>query len=883
MVTPGTKLGPYEVIAPLGAGGMGEVYRAKDTRLDRSVAIKVLPQHLSSAPEIRARFEREARAVSSLNHPHICTLHDVGHQDGIDYLVMELVEGETLAQRLERGPLPTEQLLKIGIEIADALDRAHRSGIVHRDLKPGNIMLTKSGAKLMDFGLARAAGLGPSPSDLTQSPTMSQPLTAEGTVIGTFQYMAPEQLEGKDADARTDIFSFGTVLYEMATGKKAFQGRSQASLITAIMSAEPPPISTVAPMAPPALERVVRACLAKDPDDRISTAHDVKLQLEWIRDAGSQAGVPAPIAVRRKNRERLAWGVAAVAVLSAMAAIVPQLVRRPMEKRVMRFTVTAPPNVTPSTDPASVAISPDGHAVAFLATDTSGTQRIWIRPLESLTAQAIEGTENATLPFWSPDSRNIGFFAEGKLKKVSAGGGAPEVLCDASDGRGGTWSKDGVIVFAPVATGPLMRVAADGGQPVEVLRPDSTRHETALRFPRFLPDGKHFMFVSLPPHQGSFDVFLGSIDSKERKRLLASEAAPVYAAPSHLILVRNGRMMAQRFDSRGLKLSGEPIAFAAAPPPGPMAGAGVVSASENDILAHSAAGLANTQLVWFDRSGKPQGTVSLPRGRYEDLAISPDGQRVVVERRSSAASADLWMVDLSRGLATRFTFESASFVGSPVWSPDGNRVAFNSNRAGAIDVYQKSVGGSAEEEPVLVSRIAFKNLNQWSPDGRYLVFEQPDPATGWDVWLLPMEGDKKPIPYLRSRFNEHGGQISPDGHWMAYFSDESGRNEVYVQSFPTPGNKYQVSTSGGGGPNWSRDGKEMIFAGADGSAMIVNVETQPAFKASTPQVLLKVRQDAVGGAGSPDLQRFIVVLPVGEAAPTSIVLDLNWTAALKKP
>jgi Tol biopolymer transport system component len=860
---------------------MGEVYRARDTRLDRVVAVKVLPSDLAATPELRARFEREARAVSSLNHPHICVLHDVGHQDGVDFLVMELLEGETLASRLARGPLSTPDLLRFGIEVADALDRAHRGGIIHRDLKPGNIMLTRSGAKLLDFGLARAASLGGGPGGLSQSPTVARALTEAGTIVGTFQYMAPEQLEGKEADPRTDVFALGAVLYEMATGRAAFEGKSQASLISAIMSLEPPPIGASAPMSPPALDQLVRGCLAKDPEERIQTAHDVRLQLQWIRDAGSAMGVPAPVAARRRGRERLAWAVASIAVAGLGAAAVPRLVQRPVERRLMRFAVTAPDNATLPLDPAFSAISPDGHRLSYVAADSSGTLHIWVRPLESLTAQRLEGTENAQRPFWSPDSRSIGFDADGKLKKVSVAGGASEVLCDAPDARGGSWSQDGTILFAPVAAGPLMRVSAEGGEPVEMLRPDSTRHETALRWPRFLPDGKHFLFISLPPHQGNYDVYLGSLGSGEPKRLFAAATAPVYAEPGYLVFVRNARLMAQRFDRRRLALMGSAVSLGEAPPLSISAGAPAASASDNGILAHPAAGFPNTELAWFDRAGKRLGTVPLPPGRYEGLSISPDGQRAIVERRSSPSATDLWMVELARGLATRFTFGS-SLVNNAVWSPDGSRIAFGGSRAGPRDIYEKPANGAGEEKALYQSSIPFKNLSQWSPDGKHLVFDQPDAATGWDVWLLPADGDRTPTPLVRSPFNETGGQFSPDGRWIAYFSDESGKQECYVQSFPGLGSKYQVSTSGGFGSQWSKDGKELFILSLDGTVQLADVQTAPSFSASTPRSLFKARQDLAGFALTPDLQRFLLTVPVGQAAPSSITLEVNWAAALKR-
>ena len=885
MLAPGTKLGPYEITGPLGAGGMGEVYRARDTRLGRDVAVKVLPSSLSSSPESRSRFEREARTVSALNHPHICTLHDIGREGDTDYLVMELVEGETLADRLTRGPLPTDVLLKTAIEIADGLDRAHRAGIVHRDLKPGNIMLTKSGAKLMDFGLARATGLAASTSGQSQSPTVSRPLTAEGTIVGTFQYMAPEQLEGKEADARSDLWALGAVLYEAVTGRKAFEGKSQASLIGSIMNSEPKSISALAPMSPPAMERLVRACLAKDPEERIQTAHDVRLQLEWIRDAGSQAGLPAPVVARRKSRERLAWGLAAamtLVVIAAAALLLPRMMRRPLPPPLIRFSVTTPEGVTMLNDVNASAISPDGSRLAFLAADSSGTARIWIRSLETLTAQPLEGTDNATLPFWSPDSRELGFFADGKLKKIALTGGSAEVLCDALDGRGGSWSRDGVILFVPVAAGSIYRVSADGGEPVEVMRPDSSRHETGLRWPQFLPDGKHYLFVSLPQRQGNHDVYLAALGSSESKHLLAAAAAPVYAEPGYLIFVRNGRIMAQRFDPRRLASSGEPQPLGEAPPPSNTNGAPAVSVSATGILAHPGIGLPNTQLVWLDRAGKPQGTIPLPAGRWGNAVVSPDAQRVIVDRQSSPTEVDLWMVELSRGVASRFTFTNAPQTGNAVWSPDGQWVAYNVDRGGPRDIYRKPANGAGEEEALLRSSALFKNLTDWSRDGRYLVFNEPDATTGWDIWLLPVEGERKPIPFLRSRFNENGGWVSPDGHWMSYSSDESGKSEVYVQSFPTPGNKYQVSTAGGFFGLWSKDGTEMLVPALDGTLQVMDVRTTPTFTLGAPHTLFKVRQDVVGMGGLPDFSRFLETVPVGAAAANSVTLELNWVSALKK-
>ncbi|HKA24407.1 MAG TPA: protein kinase, partial [Candidatus Eisenbacteria bacterium] len=676
---PHTRLGPYEILAALGAGGMGEVYRARDTRLGRDVAIKVLPMHLSSSPDFRARFEREAKTVSGLNHPNICTIHDVGREGDTDFLVMELIDGETLARRVERGPLAMADVLRIGSQIADALDRAHRAGVVHRDLKPGNVMLTKLGAKLMDFGLAREAdGMGPMGA-LTV--TKSQPLTAEGSIVGTFQYMAPERLEGKDADQRSDVWALGCVLYEMATGKRAFEGKSQASLISAIMSAEPAPIEQIAPLAPPALDRLVHACLAKDPDERIQTAHDVRLQLGWIAGDSSTSQVGKVTAARRAPNAKIAWAVAASAVVAAVAIAAWALSTKGHETGpLVRFTIT-PGAGSLNPQGGNLAISPDGKRVVYGAVDSSSTLRLWVRPLEALEATQLEGTENASLPFWSPDSRFIAFFADGKLKKVPAAGGSVDVLCDAPDGRGGTWSKDGVILFAPIAAGPIERVADTGGDPVVVQRPDSTHGETALRFPSFLPDQKHYQFVALPPRRGQFNVFVGDLASSRRSLLTTSGALPVYSPP-YLVLVRGGRLLAQRFDAGSRTLSGTPIPFASAPSLQGAAGMPAVSISANGILVRNSAGLQESHLVWVDIDGRPQQVLPLPAAKYGNVAISADGQRAVVERYTDANAMDLWMVDLSRALATRFTHTASAHLYNAVWSPDGSKIAFNSDMDG---------------------------------------------------------------------------------------------------------------------------------------------------------------------------------------------------------
>ena len=616
----GSKLGPYEILSPLGAGGMGEVYRARDTRLGREVAIKVLPQHLSSNAEVRTRFEREAKTVSSLNHPHICTLFDVGRQGDTDYLVMELIEGETLASRLLKGALPTPDTLRIGTEIADALDRAHRAGVVHRDLKPGNVMLTKSGAKLMDFGLARASGLANSSSSiggLTQSPTVAHPLTAEGTLVGTFQYMSPEQLEGKEADARSDLWAMGCVLYEMATGKRAFEGKSQASLITSIMGSQPAPISQVAPMTPPALDRLVSACLAKDPADRIQSAHDVKLQLAWIAEGGSQAGVPKPVGERRRSRARTAWLIAAMALAVAAASAVFAMRPRPTAPAVHAY-LQPPKGVlfSSSTDsPLPLAISRDGSTIAFCARDGEGPDLLWVRSLGSDDARSIPGTEGAQGPFFSPDGRSLGFFTSNDLKRVDVAGGPVITLVRGIDQRGGTWNSDGVILFTGDSYGPVSRIAADGGAVTVASTLDSTRSETTHRYPSFLPDGRHFLYLARRAGAGAGEnptIFVGELGSDTRKAVMEVASNVAYAS-EHLIYIRGGVLVAQRFDTGSLTVEGPAVPIVDNARMDTRFSRGVFAVSENGVLiCMTGRDQTRTQLRWLDRAGKVLADVGEP-------------------------------------------------------------------------------------------------------------------------------------------------------------------------------------------------------------------------------------------------------------------------------
>ena len=885
----GTRLGPYEILAPLGAGGMGEVYRAKDMRLDREVAIKVLPQHLSRSPEFKQRFEREAKSISQLTHPHICTLYDVGHHDGTDFLVMELLEGETVAQRLTKGALPIEQVLRHGVEIASALDAAHRKGVVHRDLKPGNIMLTKSGAKLLDFGLAKSTAIIESdPSAVT----VSQPLTSKGTIVGTFQYMAPEQLEGTEADARTDIFAFGTVLYEMATGKRAFEGASRASLIASIMSSQPRLISDLQPMTPPALDHLVRLCLAKDSDERIQTAHDVKLQLEWIASAGSQAGAPIVAMSRRKRREWIAWSAAVIFAALAVYQTMESLRAGGTAPRVVRAFVPAPEKsnfVFMGQGPGGsgpVAISPDGTQLTFVAKPPTEPERLYLRPLDSLTARPLPGTEGARYPFWSYDSKTIGFFAGGKLKKIDAAGGPAVTLCNAGEGRGGSWNQDGLILFTPESLGPIHRVSSAGGEttPVTAAKEGDDTH----RWPFFLPDGRHFLYFIRVTGGASFSeknvVMLGSLDGKTNEPLVHVSSNAVYAS-GHILFVRDGTLMAQPFDPSSLRLAGGafPIAEQVLFDAGYTRA--IFSVSQNGVLAfQSGSAKMGSGLVWFDRDGKEVGTLGDP-ALHGQLRLSPDGQTVAVSiADAKSGQANLWTIDVARGLRTRFTF-AASYDDSPVWSPDGSRLVFSSDRTGRNDLYQKSISGVGNEELVLPLESDDFPLD-WSPDGRWIIFGSISPQQPkGDLWALEPSGDPKPVPILQTPFDEGDARFSTDGRWIAYVSDESGQQEVYVAPFPGPGRKWQISAAGGSLPLWNRDGKEIFYQAADQKLMSVEVSAdESGVQVGQAKALFQLPPSG-GGASydvTPDGRKFLVKRGLASESESPLTVVVNWPAELKK-
>jgi serine/threonine protein kinase len=887
----GTRLGPYEIAGPLGAGGMGEVYRARDTRLDRSVAIKVIPSHLAEQSEVRQRFEREARAVSGLNHPNICVLHDIGHEGSTHYFVMELLEGETLAERLEKGPMPPDEFLPVAIQIADALAVAHRAGIVHRDLKPGNIILTRSGAKLLDFGLARATGLAAAPgSGLTKSPTLTRPLTAEGTIVGTFQYMAPEQLEGRDADARTDIFAFGAVLYEMATGQRAFEGTSQASLIASIIKEQPRPMSEIVPLTPPALEHVVRRCLAKQPDERWQNAYDVKHQLEWLRNAGSQAGIPAPVAVHRRKLTRALAITAILSTIAALALFSYMATHRPLPRQAMRFSILPPPGHIFDGSQSNTAVSPDGSMIACVAFDSTGATEVWVRRMDSSAATRVPNTANAVHLFWSPDGKRLAFFANDKLRCVSIPDGSAQTLADCSEARGGSWGRNGDIVFQPAPAGPLMHVRASGGDVHAVTAIDTTKGEDAHRFPSFLPDGNHFLFSSLPGKDGLYDVRIGSLDGKMTGTIARAESGCVYAEPGYILYTREGRLFAQRLDVGTLKVSGEPIPLGEdGGQAGTWSAAPAVSVSSNGVLVHTAGGWPPTTLTWVDRSGRQLGRLPAASAVFADGSFSPDGSMLSLSRTNTDGTSDLWLVDIRRTLATRFTFVSGDNSVAK-WSPDGKQIVFASSRGGRENLFVKPANSASEETMLFDSGALFTKPEVWLADGSGIVYSTLSRATGLDLWLYLIK-EKVTKPLLHTRFNEGYASFSPDGKWMCYMSNETGHNEVYVRSFPDMGEKYRISDDRLGASDsgifywscWRSDGTEIVFPGRDLLTVVsVTVSTHGGFHAETPRTLIHLPLNTYYVAVTPDGQKFLSFAPDTGGIPPAHSVVLNWTALLRQ-
>jgi serine/threonine protein kinase/Tol biopolymer transport system component len=884
-IVPGRRLGPYEILSAIGAGGMGEVYRARDTRLNRVVAIKVLPAHLADKPDVRERFEREARTVASLNHPHICTLFDIGQQDGIDYLVMEYLEGETLAQRLLKGSLPIQQVLQYAIEISDALDKAHRKGVTHRDLKPGNIMLTKTGTKLLDFGLAKLRQeAAPANISLSKAPT-ADAITAHGAIVGTLQYMAPEQLEGREADARMDVFAFGVVVYEMATGKKAFEGKSQASLIAAILEREPPAMSSLQPMTPPALDRVVRKCLRKDPDERWQSARDVTDELKWIAEAGSQVTLASTEATKHKQRlgrRELIIGAGTLLSGAAIASVATWSLKPTPSQPVTRTVINLPPGqqLAGLENGPAVAFSPDGTRLVYIARQ-GGSQQLYLRAMDSPEATPIPGTEGGVNPFFSPDGLWVGFFAGGTLKKVSVGGGLALSLGVASNPAGASWGSQGIIAFAPTTISVLQQVSDAGGapQPLTHLKGGEITHH----WPEYLPGGKALLFATSGNAASWANpvVAVQPIGTGERRDLVEGATSPSYAPSGHLVYARVGSLMAVPFDPQRLTLTGAAIPVVEGVLQSPATGAAQYSFSSTGSLVYVSGGVQapERKLVWVNRNGAEE-LLAAEAHAYVVPRLSPDGRGLAVSITDK--EAQIWQYNFSRETLTRMTFEGNNNL-VPVWTPDGKRIAFNS--ASNSILWQLADGSGGPER--LTTGEYLRAPSSWSPDGQLLAFFEVNPVTQRDIWVLQMR-DRKVQPFLRTQFDEAVPRFSPDGHWLAYISNESGRYEVYVQPYPGPGGKWQISTDGGTEPVWNPNGRELFYRSGD-KMMVVDISTQSGFVAGKSRMLFERRYERASFPSSnydvsPDGQRFLMIKSVeqAETVPTQINVVLNWFEELKR-
>ncbi|MEO5895739.1 MAG: protein kinase [Vicinamibacterales bacterium] len=862
------------MVSAIGAGGMGEVYLARDARLDRDVAIKILSAAFAADSDRVSRFQREARILASLNHPNIGGIHGIEEADGMIALVMELVDGEDLAQRIARGPMPLDEALPVARQIAEALDAAHQGGVIHRDLKPANIRVRVDGTvKVLDFGLAKAIETAGGAGDSSQSPTITTPaFTQAGMILGTAAYMSPEQARGKPVDKRTDIWSFGCVLYEMLTGRRPFPGDGISDVIASVLARDPD-MSALPETVPPAIRRLIKRCLRKDRNERVRDIGDARLELSEAQAAGFEvAARPGPKAPMRATG-RFAWTAAVAALMGATLAVGWAILQQSPAAPETRLEIATPPAAVPT----SVAISPDGRAIVYVA-DSEGHSRLWLRSMETAATRVIPGTDTAEAPFWAPDSQSIGFFAGGKLRRVSIDGGPVQTVANAWSGLGGTWNRDNVILFASLGN-PIYRVPAAGGVPVPLAHVTQRGSNFA---PAFLPDGRHFLYFvrGNPEIRG---VYVGDLDAHaDRGRLLESDTGAVYASSGYLLFVREARLVAQRFDPGTLSLAGGVMTIADhigtnRPDPG-------LSVSEEGTIAYRPnASSRQWQFVWFDRAGREISRIGEPAGgNVAEPSLSPDGRQIVFYR-SVDGNTDVFRLEARRVIISRLTTDPADDV-LPAWSPDGASIAFSSNRTGVHNLYRTPATGGTEE--LLLATPDPKAATDWSRNGRYLLFNSRDPKRSTDIWALPMDGSGKAFPVAHSDFDEDGGQFSPSGDWIAYVSNQSGRSEIYLQRFPDGADNQVVSTNGGGQVRWGRDGKELFYVSPDGqlTAVPVSLPSKPGpAVVGTPVTLFT---PPLGHAPqradfrhqymvSEDSQR-ILVATVAEEPTAPIAVIMNW-------
>ncbi len=867
---------------------MGEVYRARDTRLGRDVAIKALPDEFARDPDRLARFEREAKLLASLTHSNIAGIFGLEEVEGHRYLILELVEGETLAQRLDQGSLTIDEALQIGRQIAAALESAHENGIAHRDLKPGNVMITPAGdVKVLDFGLAKGGMGAASSSDvsLSHSPTLTHGQhTGAGVILGTAAYMSPEQARGRSIDKRTDIWSFGCVLYECLSGRQAFAGDTVSDMIARILEREPD-WDALPSRTPPRVRELLRRCLEKDAKRRLRDIGDARIEIEDVIATKSSGPTAAqtPRFARIPSRQLVAGGALVLLTIAATSFVASRFAHVPSAP-ASRFEIAEVPGTRIDFDGVHPAISPDGRMLAYRASDSTGTFRLWVRPLESLTPRELPGTEAATMMFWSPDSKFIGYFAgQDKLMKVAATGGKPETICDIKGPRGATWNRDGVILFAPLSEGPIHRVSANGGEVVPVTTLDS--NETAHRFPHFLPDGKHFLYSSLPPREGRYTIYMQSMDGGERHVVTQSAGSGVvYAQPGYLIYQRDDLIVAHAFDARRGKTHGEPVSLGDRPTGTNYSGGVPLSVAQNGTLAYTTNGVLATRLVWTDPNGKLIETIPMEAGEYIGVELAPDERHAILEKARLVGVSDLWMADLERGVVTRLSYDVGENT-SARWSPDGSRVAFGIAPYGGTPKFAVvNVGAGSSTEYFLADDPAFKFLYGWTPDGRALVYGRQEAATRRDIWILPLDGDRAPRPYLTTPYYEERGRVSPDGRWMVYDADESGQIEAYVQAFPEGGSKYQVTTRGGFNRGWSSDGRSLYYAEDSDPTVTYAADIVPGaqFRLGPRRRVARIAETSFDFSIARGGERLLVLVPAGPPAPQTITIVQNWSSLLAK-
>jgi Tol biopolymer transport system component len=865
---------------------MGEVYRARDTRLQRDVALKVLPEAFARDMQRMARFEREAKLLASLNHPNIAAIYGLEESGPIRALVMELVEGPTLAERIRSGAIPLDEALPIARQVADAVEYAHDNSVIHRDLKPANIKVKEDGTvKVLDFGLAKAMSEDPTEGDMSNSPTLSMAATRQGVILGTAAYMSPEQAKGKIVDRRADVWAFGVVFYEMLAGRQLFTGDSVAETLASVMK-EAPPFDLLPSGTPPAVRALLRRCLERNLRRRLAHIAEGRITIEDVL-SGVVTAVPV-VARRDMGRERWAWAMAAVAVavVAALAVGLPAILRQREEPAIVPPEMRTEINTPSTIDPASLALSPDGRQIVFVASG-DGPSRLWLRRLDTTVAQQLPGTEGAFSPFWSPDGRSVGFFADGQLKRMDVSGGPPQPLIGAFR-WGGAWSQDGTILFTPTAQSPLFRISATGGEPAVVTELD---RQSGHRFPHFLPGGQQFLFYATGNAEIA-GIYLGSLDSPESRRLTAADTAGAYLPAGWLLFLRGGTLLAQQLDlGRGV-LTGDPVTVADSVAFDPVSRSGAFSVSAAGLVAYRHGGTGQRQLTWFDRSGKTLGTLGPPDPSLYAVRLSPNGRRAAVFR-TVQGNNDIWLLDGTR--ATRFTFDPGPDI-FPVWSPNGDRIVFDSSRMGRRNLYVKPSNLAGNEELLLESE-QDKLAEAWSRDGRFLLYQSLDPQTSYDIWVLPMEGDRKPFVFLKTSFDERRAHFSPDGRWVAYRSNESGRYEIYVRPFNPassgssseagPSGQWQVSTFGGMDPRWRADGRELYYIAPDSMLMAVPTSVGATFEPGMPVPLFQTR--IFGGGTDPNFgtqydvssdDRFLIYTDLEAEAPPITLLQ-NWNPELR--